>query len=210
MVEPPPFSSNLEEFKMKAIKTLLAVSVLAAAGAAHATAFDITISGSSTQFPGGLDLATINQSGTYDDVLGAGSVTGIIAVTPHGAPAPIPMTITNAITMDTATGKGKYNAGTNCTDSVGGQLCGGLGPQFHGNLTATQPFPGAGGGSYNWNLSVVYLDSDSNPVTLIVPFDVALTPQAPAVPVPAAAWLFGSGLLGLAGTARRRRNTTAT
>jgi hypothetical protein len=28
----------------------------------------------------------------------------------------------------------------------------------------------------------------------------------PQVPVPAAAWLFGSGLLGLAGTARRRRN----
>jgi hypothetical protein len=187
---------------MKAIKTLLAVSVLAAAGAAHATTFDITISASSTQFPGGLDLVTINQSGTYDDVLGTGSVTGVIAVTPHGAPSAIPMTITNAITMNTATGKGKYNAGTNCTDPVGGQLCGGLGPQFHGNLTAIEPFPGAGGGSYDWNLNVVYLDSDSNPVTLLVPYDVTLTP---AVPVPAAAWLFGSGLLGLAGTARRRR-----
>ncbi|HSB94978.1 MAG TPA: VPLPA-CTERM sorting domain-containing protein [Spongiibacteraceae bacterium] len=31
-------------------------------------------------------------------------------------------------------------------------------------------------------------------------------PPAPTVPVPAAAWLFGSGLLGLAGTARRRRS----
>jgi len=30
-------------------------------------------------------------------------------------------------------------------------------------------------------------------------------PVTPTVPVPAAAWLFGSGLLGLAGTARRRR-----
>ncbi|HSB96376.1 MAG TPA: VPLPA-CTERM sorting domain-containing protein, partial [Spongiibacteraceae bacterium] len=30
-------------------------------------------------------------------------------------------------------------------------------------------------------------------------------PAAPAVPVPAAAWLFGSGLVGLAGAARRRR-----
>ncbi|HHJ16538.1 MAG TPA: VPLPA-CTERM sorting domain-containing protein, partial [Gammaproteobacteria bacterium] len=27
-----------------------------------------------------------------------------------------------------------------------------------------------------------------------------------AVPVPAAAWLFGSGVVGLAGVARRRRN----
>jgi hypothetical protein len=32
------------------------------------------------------------------------------------------------------------------------------------------------------------------------------TAVAPEVPVPAAAWLFGSGLLGLAGVARRRRN----
>ena len=32
------------------------------------------------------------------------------------------------------------------------------------------------------------------------------TTQPPAIPVPAAAWLFGSGLVGLVGVARRRRN----
>jgi hypothetical protein len=32
-----------------------------------------------------------------------------------------------------------------------------------------------------------------------------ITPQAPEVPVPAAAWLFGSALIGLAGAARGRR-----
>jgi hypothetical protein len=189
---------------MKAIKTLLAVSVLAAAGAAHATIFGITISASSTQAPG-LDLLTIHQSGTYDDVLGTGSVTGVIAVTVSGG-SPLPETVTNAFTMDTATGTGKYSAGTNCSDTVGGNLCNGLDTSFHGNLTAVEPFPGAAGGSYDWNLSVLYLE-DNNPQTLIVPFDVTLSNLN--VPVPAAAWLFGSGLLGLVGTARRRRYAAA-
>lgn len=34
---------------------------------------------------------------------------------------------------------------------------------------------------------------------------IAVVPPTPTVPVPAAAWLMGSGLLGLAGLARRRR-----
>lgn len=36
-------------------------------------------------------------------------------------------------------------------------------------------------------------------------FNFSNLTEAPAVPVPAAAWLFGSGLLGLAGAARKRR-----
>lgn len=38
-------------------------------------------------------------------------------------------------------------------------------------------------------------------------FNVTITADAPAVPVPAAAWLFGSGLLGLVGVARRRKSS---
>jgi hypothetical protein len=40
--------------------------------------------------------------------------------------------------------------------------------------------------------------------TTVNNWQIAGAAAAPAVPVPAAAWLFGSGLLGLAGTARRR------
>ncbi|MDT8283315.1 MAG: VPLPA-CTERM sorting domain-containing protein [Gammaproteobacteria bacterium] len=36
-----------------------------------------------------------------------------------------------------------------------------------------------------------------------VPLSLSITPSA--VPVPAAVWLFGSGLLGLVGVARRRK-----
>ena len=40
-----------------------------------------------------------------------------------------------------------------------------------------------------------------------VPYSLHLEYAASVVPVPAAAWLFGSGLLGLAGMARRRRSS---
>jgi hypothetical protein len=42
--------------------------------------------------------------------------------------------------------------------------------------------------------------------TTTINWQVSGAVPAPTVPVPAAAWLFGSGLLGLAGTARRRRS----
>jgi hypothetical protein len=39
--------------------------------------------------------------------------------------------------------------------------------------------------------------------------DLVMVTNVAAVPVPAAAWLFGSGLLGLIGVARRRRQIFA-
>ncbi len=38
-------------------------------------------------------------------------------------------------------------------------------------------------------------------------FNVTITADAPVIPIPAAAWLFGSGLLGLVGVARRRKSS---
>jgi hypothetical protein len=55
------------------------------------------------------------------------------------------------------------------------------------NMFATGSFSFAGDGTLTWN--VVGGDPEPNPTT---------------VPVPAAVWLFGSALLGLAGIARRR------
>jgi hypothetical protein len=42
------------------------------------------------------------------------------------------------------------------------------------------------------------------PITLTVTDPITVGPGGPVVPVPAAGWLLGSGLLGLAGVARRR------
>ena len=54
--------------------------------------------------------------------------------------------------------------------------------------------PGAAG--FNGWTAQWYLQGSMTPVH-----------QAPVIPVPAAVWLFGSGLIGLVGVARRRRNT---
>jgi hypothetical protein len=44
-----------------------------------------------------------------------------------------------------------------------------------------------------------------NQTWLVFNEELSYSPTAPAIPVPAAVWLFGSGLLGLVGIARRRR-----
>ena len=64
--------------------------------------------------------------------------------------------------------------------------------------------------------SVVTLDGDNSgtPGTAMtggpfIGFSPTFTGTATVVPIPAAAWLFGSGLLGMVGVARRRRQKTA-
>lgn len=47
------------------------------------------------------------------------------------------------------------------------------------------------------------VEFESSPGEFLV-IDVAVVPEVPQIPVPAAVWLFGSGLIGLVGVARRR------
>ena len=63
------------------------------------------------------------------------------------------------------------------------------------NLTAL------GGGAYSFEAAWVYWA----PINLGVDYNWTLTGVATVVPVPAAAWLLGSGLVGLVGVARRRK-----
>jgi len=78
--------------------------------------------------------------------------------------------------------------------------------------TAEIIYSNTGIGAFNW--SGIYGDSYSITYTANVPvsdpsiggmqYDLFLTGTVSAVPVPATVWLFGSGLLGLAGFARRK------
>lgn len=63
-----------------------------------------------------------------------------------------------------------------------------------GLASTAGPFAAAGAASLLGNDAGIFLGGD-----------LTFT-EAPAVPVPAAAWLFGSGLVGLAGVARRRKS----
>lgn len=209
---------------MKAIKTLLAASALATvAGAANATVWDVQLSATDYFVAAGGNLVFTYNNGTYDDVAKVASFTGAQA---YLVPYNMLLNFDQTINMNPATGKGKMNALTNCTDNAGGNGCSGFSPALQGptyntlggfGATNTQfqtpvAFTPVDGGVYTWTLQFYAVqpipgatDGSTTTVYVPVPLQVTLHSQTPAVPVPAAAWLFGSGLLGLAGTARRRR-----
>lgn len=62
----------------------------------------------------------------------------------------------------------------------------------------------AAGSSYQLNLSANYVDPDPH-IWVTIPYALHLEGSVSAVPVPAAVWLFGSGLAGLVGVARRKK-----
>lgn len=90
-----------------------------------------------------------------------------------------------------------YDGGTNATGLLkifGLPINFDLGAGYIGFETASLDVP----------LAALQNDINGDPATSDIINNYYLTPQAP-IPVPAAAWLFGSGLLGLAGIARRRK-----
>ncbi len=182
---------------MSMIKTKLATltsAVILAAVAGQASAATYDISGSfgvtATIFGSPLTVPMTVTAGSYDSTAGAGSWSLSANLTGMGFGT---ITFDQTFTLNATTGLGNLAVATNCVGN--GIACGGVGPNFNGPINAGGPIVA---GLQNW---VVTTPSFGSPT--FAPTLTDTTPP-PSVPVPAAAWLFGSGLLGLAGTARRR------
>ena len=195
---------------MKAIKTLLAVSVLAAAGAANAATvatFSVDITGNVNQAPA---TGTLVGTGTasLDDA-------GILTINSHNTTTLSLFGGTNVTTIDaqTVVSGGALTGNSlswtsavstlsNCqpvSGSAAAYICGQVPPTQAANIDQKPIL---------FNLAAVgaqtIITSDAADPTKLNTYTLTATSVPSAVPVPAAAWLFGSGLLGLAGTARRR------
>jgi len=198
---------------MKASKSVLALSILAASGSANATIWTIHMSGNSFVGSSGVQLNFTGFVGTWDDVSNTGQWTGETTI-PQFVTT---MHYTQTFTMDENTGLGRLNIFSACTDNTG-SACQGLLNPLSGVLLNTVveptdpneykkklPFSPTDGWAGQWTLQAhrAVIDPVGNTSIEYVPiaFDVTI----PAVPVPAAAWLFGSGLAGLFASTRRRR-----
>lgn len=219
---------------MKHLKTVLALSAaLAGIGSANAATYtyDVGMEGAITGIAAGWLSSTDSTPGTdpssgapgsfpligtaiYDDVAGTLDMTYSYA-TFVSLPASAfgDYTVTSALNYTGTPGAGTFTTtggtGVNVSCVNGSIVCSAglnLGVPFA--LTAT-PASGNGGGLFEQPFNVA---GGTNTWTsyqynhfLKSAYTMSFTPTAP-VPVPAAAWLFGSGLLGLAGAARRRRS----
>lgn len=236
---------------MNALKSILAVSIFAAAGAVHATSVSFTATITAQTSPFGTQTVTSGNAFTgtlnVDDDLSSPTVGNLLG-----------LSISNTGTFVT---HNSYLAGTDATWQAGNVWTatlpsGGLAfsafndngdgtyntvydwgniatnnsnaaSSFSGHVSATgtgAAFVTDAAAPWDGATLTVHLASD-----LATILDVTLVTKEKgsvagstggiasntysivpnAVPVPAAAWLFGSGLLGLAGTARRRRNSEA-
>jgi hypothetical protein len=218
---------------MKTIKAFMAVSALASvANAANATAYDISIY-SDSYFAVADTQLVMNLSGTYDtaqsthsavldsDVAGTATLSGDVEIVGFQTSIHYDMV---QLVMD-GSGLGATiqpdSSAANCTDNAGGAGCMGFSPalvfplynaiQFasysvkQGTFDASSgtPFTPAAG-TYTWTgIASIFLNG-ANTLN-VLPLTVTLSEHVSSVPVPAAAWLFGSSLVGVAGAARRRR-----
>lgn len=200
---------------MKSIKALLAVSVLAAAGTASAATATYDLLGTGVTratAAGNIVIANQAYTGTGSAVITDGVLDSLTFNYSAHLTSPLDANVNSTLTgtfafsdtsgnfIDTITGC--TNQGTNnaCATSLTMLNV----PQ---SITATASnFSNLL--SLSWT-TVANGTSVLGPVQTTVNFTAAqtsFTPDpTPEVPVPAAAWLFGSGLLGLAGTARRRK-----
>lgn len=191
---------------MKAIKTLLAVSVLAAAGAANAAVIatgSLTASSALTGISSytGTGTISLDDSGTL--TLNHSGISTVLGANTMSMDYSDILTGTIADGVFTATGGHTHL--NSCTPVSGTDYCSfASNPQENTfNSVTGGPLSISLGASANFTGTYTSA-AGATPVNYAIS---AVVPTAVSeVPVPAAAWLFGSGLLGLAGTARRRRN----
>ncbi len=172
---------------MKKFATLASAAVLAAVAAqANAAVYDVSGAFNVPVLTWNIPF-TVN-SGTYDDVTGDGFWNITSELEAGGIIAGGTITFDQAFTINGTTGLGQFFAPTDCVGPEGS--CAGLGANFMGTVVAT-PIP-LGEGPQVWTVTTGF-------------GNVVFQPELSEVPLPAAAWLFGSAVLGLAGVGRRRR-----
>lgn len=214
--------------QLKSITTTLAAMLLAAASGAQAAPYNVT--GNLTGFsstPAYIDATFTPTAPTFAGIwnIDAGTLTpvGDVSFVPYSiqwSAAGLYSGTTNYTTdiyhLDTTgTNVGyDYDADTrtltitngtlqsinsiySCTDAP--LFCGNELPTFQFDLTLT--FADAALSAFSGTAKATGGDIGG-----LYAYDWSFNGHAPEVPVPAAAWLFGSGLLGLAGVARRRNN----
>jgi hypothetical protein len=209
---------------MKAIKTLnavLAASLLAGATLAQAASYEVTGTLDSFSTNPAVISAIFNPeapifTGTWDVTTSA--LTGNASFSPYAAQWSVfgSPTGTTSYTTDNyslASTGSSYNAGTR-TLTVNGTVantsatytcsgatffCGGNLPAYA--LTLTLTFTDASLQAFNGSLLATNDDGAGSSYSYAWSFNG----ETPEVPVPAAFWLFGSGLAGLAGFARSRK-----
>ena len=199
---------------MKTFKSLLAVSVLSVAGTAGAATvgtFDVAQTITSVMYGGselliqgsGVGSAVLDDSGFLDITITAGRTETQLTDTTTASIAHIlgswdGSTFTSNLSGSTSTI-------TSCTNNGGKPIngCSSI------TLNSPQPFDSLSGSITLAGGTVNTAQTNSGATTSGYFTLTGTTTPPPQVPIPAAAWLFGSGLLGLAGTARRRRNNAA-
>lgn len=152
--------------------------------------FDVQIIASA--FTAGSNFGMQTFSFNYDTSLtvGAGNITGI---------SPVSWTISQDANAGGGFGKFEFQlsgTGSARTSVLGFTISGVAGDSINDYAIGSTLKPGSG----NFFASHIagFVTSDANITS------AQFSGSTPAVPVPAAVWLFGSGLLGLVGVARRR------
>jgi len=216
-------------FNKKSTKLVAAMGLTLSAGVAQAAIVELTSNGGFetgdftgwTQFlEGGTQLITSDNpsSGTYAGNLNVGTFTlikqanmGIGQVTPDGQVINISFDMRGSVGVGGVVFAEFFSElGTEGTSKA--EILFGGGPIFPNSDWTTYSTTATTGPDVSGGVTLqlkVDCGANANCVSDVYFDNVSVTADVSAVPVPAAVWLFGSGLLGLVGVARRKKALAA-